>query len=61
VRHYDGSYRSTREAFSVERFSALFGPYRRSWRDRHGLHRALSWALFLGVVASLGVMLAWRG
>lgn len=49
-------FRSTREAFPVERFPALFGPYRRP-----SLGAAmLKGATFVLLLASIGVMFAWR-
>ncbi len=48
-------YRSTREAFPVERFPALFGPYRRDTFSRC-LLRMCAWAV---VCAGFGAALAW--
>lgn len=50
------TYRSTREAFPVERFPALFGPYRRTTFARQ-LARVAAW---FGAFAAIGVLLAWR-
>lgn len=50
-------YRSTREAFPVERFPAVFGPYRKPSSALSEL------AQLVGVVAlfaTLGVIAAWR-
>lgn len=49
-------YRSTREAFPVERFPALSGPYH---RPRLGA-ALLKAATFVLLLASIGVMFAWR-
>jgi hypothetical protein len=59
MKHYDGSYRSTREAFVSERFPAVFGPYRRGFGGR--AWRLTSHVLFWALIAGLGVLLAWRG
>ena len=48
--------RSTREAFPVERFPAMFGPYRRDTFARQ-LARVSAW---LGAFAFIGVLIAWR-
>lgn len=50
--------RSTREAFPHERFFAIEvhrAPLLSRWA------RPLSWLVTLGLLASIGVMLAWRG
>ena len=49
-------YRSTAEAFPVERFPALFGPYRRDTFARQ-LARVAAW---LGAFALMGALIAWR-
>ena len=49
-------YRSTREAFPVERFPAVFGPYRRNTFARQAA-RVTAW---LGAFALMGVLIAWR-
>jgi len=49
-------YRSTAEAFPVERFPAVFGPYRRNTFARQ-LARVSAW---LGAFALLGALIAWR-
>lgn len=49
-------YRSTREAFPVERFPALFGPYSRP-TFRRQLARVCVW---LGAFALMGALIAWR-
>ena len=52
-------YRSTREAFAVERFPAVFGPYRRPLLERWSV--ALGWICLVGLLIGIGVLLAWRG
>lgn len=49
--------RSTREAFPAERYPAVEGPYRPGawWL------RAVGWVVTLALLATIGVMLAWRG
>jgi hypothetical protein len=59
MKHYDGSYRSTREAFVSERFPAVFGPYRRAFLSRAA--RLASHVMFWTLLAGLGVLMAWRG
>ncbi len=49
-------YRSTREAFPVERFPACFGPYSRPTFARQ-LARVVAW---LGAFALMGALIAWR-
>ncbi len=49
-------YRSTREAFPVERFPALSGPYRRP-TFRRQLARVVAW---LAAFALMGALIAWR-
>lgn len=49
-------YRSTREAFPVERFPCFFGPYQRSTPIRQAL-RVFAW---LCAFAFIGVLMAWR-
>jgi hypothetical protein len=51
-------YRSTREAFPCERFPAIEF-YRRPWAERFS--RLLGWLTTFGLLAFLGVLLAWRG
>lgn len=48
--------RSTREAFTYERFPATEGPYRRNTFARQ-LARVSVW---LGAFALMGVLIAWR-
>jgi len=50
-------YRSTREAFPVERFPAVFGPYRKRSSALAELAQA---AAALALFALLGVLIAWR-
>jgi hypothetical protein len=57
MRHYDGTYRSTREAFAAERWPAMEGPYRPPLRWLP----AVGCMCVLGLFAGIGVMLAWRG
>lgn len=49
-------YRSTREAFPVERYPSMFGPYRRDTFARQ-LVRLI---VLLGAFALMGVLIAWR-
>lgn len=49
-------FRSTREAFPVERFPACFGPYTRNTFSRQ-LARVSAW---LGAFAFIGALIAWR-
>ena len=50
-------YRTTREAFPIERFPAVFGPYRKRSIALAELAQA---ALCLSLFALLGVLIAWR-
>lgn len=50
--------RSTREAFPIERYPAI-EIYRAPPLSRWA--RPLSWLVTLGLMAGIGVLLAWRG
>jgi hypothetical protein len=49
-------YRSTREAFPVERFPAVFGPYR---RPTSALWSLLQVVGYVGTLALIGAMIGW--
>lgn len=59
MRHHDGTWRSTREAFAAERWPAVFGPYRRPLLERCSL--VLGYLSLFGLLAGIGVMLGLRG
>ena len=49
-------FRSTREAFPVERFPAMFGPYERPTF----IKQAARVAVWLGCFAIMGAVIGWR-
>lgn len=51
-------YRSTREAFPHERYPAI-EVYRAP--VLHRVWRAIGWVCTFGLLAAIGVLLAWRG
>ena len=60
MRHHDGTYRSTREAFAAERVGSIHGPYRapmlaRAWPT---LARIVAVIVMFG---ALGALLGWWG
>lgn len=59
MRHYDGSYRSTREAFANERFAAI-EIYRPSFMARWYPRIARAIAV-VAIFGALGALLGWGG
>lgn len=62
MRHYDGSWRSTRDAFPIERAYAI-EHYRAPWLLRvwPALVRMCAAGAVLALFALLGALLGWRG
>lgn len=60
MRHHDGTYRSTREAFAAERVGSIQGPYRAPMLAR-------AWPVVARLIATvvlfgaLGALLGWGG